>query len=112
MSQTNKKTEMLSKNNNTISEIQNYCLQIARKKLKIHAPEIKIKSVTNSDLKNIGGIGGYCANKKKIQISIDKRFIGSKQNFAENLKHTLLHELQHAARLQNGLSFKHVTVFE
>ena len=77
-------------------------LVIAKQRLTFNGVDIIIRPTKEANLKALGGVGGYCPEPHYIDITIDKRHIQSKKQFVETLERTLLHELHHAARQQQG----------
>lgn len=84
----------------------------ANRHLKFKGVDIIIRPTNNTSLKSLSGISGYCPEPHYVDISIDKRYTKSKKLFALALERTLLHELHHAARQQQGFSFKNITVYQ
>ena len=56
------------------------------------------------DLKDIGGVGGYCPSGELVEISIDVNHPIFQKLWGQLVRRSLLHELHHAARRQAGIA--------
>jgi len=56
------------------------------------------------DLKDIGGVGGYCPNGKFVELSIDVSNPLFQKSWEQLIRRSLVHELHHAARRQAGIA--------
>jgi len=57
-----------------------------------------------NDLKDIGGVGGYCPSGELVELSLDVNHPVFKKLWGQLVRRSLLHELHHAARRQAGIA--------
>lgn len=57
-----------------------------------------------NDLKDIGGVGGYCPSGELVELSLDVNHPIFKKLWGQLVRRSLLHELHHAARRQAGIA--------
>ncbi len=57
-----------------------------------------------NDLKDIGGVGGYCPSGGLVELSLDVNNPAFQKLWGQLIRRSLLHELHHAARRQAGIA--------
>src|SRR5680860_161469 len=76
-------------------------LQEVESKLNVADVLIVVKETkTPEDIKDIGGVGGYCPDGNRVEISIDVDNPEFQKNWEQLIRRTLVHELHHVARRQ------------
>jgi len=70
-------------------------------KLSLDNLQVVVKEANHQDdLKDIGGVGGYCPSEKLIELSVDVNHPMFQKLWGQLVRRSLLHELHHAARRQ------------
>jgi uncharacterized protein YjaZ len=88
-----------------IQELVRQTLNEVEGKLSLGDVEVVVKeSQRPADIKDIGGVGGYCPNEKLVEISVDVNNPDFQKNWEQLIRRTLIHELHHAARRQAGVA--------
>jgi len=74
-------------------------------KLSLNNLQVVVKEANHpDDLKDIGGVGGYCPGEKLIELSVDVNHPMFQKLWGQLVRRSLLHELHHAARRQAGIA--------
>lgn len=88
----------------SINKALNKAIKKAQAKIPIDNINIVVKEADKfKDLKDLGGVGGYCPSKNFIQLSIDVHHPDFQKDLGEILEKSLIHEIHHAARRQAGI---------
>ncbi|MBU1092423.1 DUF2268 domain-containing protein [Patescibacteria group bacterium] len=88
-----------------IEEIIKDALKEIEGKLSLGAVQVVVKETEHPDnLKDIGGVGGYCPNGKLVELSVDVNNPLFQKSWEQLIRRSLLHELHHAARRQVGIA--------